>query len=122
MRRRDGESEASGKDNREAGADCDRQKKVFRAGENVRDQTFAREFFQQLLSQKNRGDGTCQGSKRRPSDRYFVTSRAAAVDSGNPFEVVIRAIGKGDKRRRDEEQDENHDPISVNLSNRASSF
>src|SRR5260370_31778983 len=92
MRRRNGKASHRRHDHGETGADRDREQKVFRADEMIWNDTFAAEFLEQSLREKDRHYRPGEGRDRCPRNRGAIMAGLAPRERGDAFVFIASAL------------------------------
>src|SRR5436190_10816179 len=78
---------------------------------------FAAEFFEQGLCKKDRHNRSSESRNRRPRNGSAIIASPAPEERRDALEVVIRAVGIGEKAGGEKNQNENHSRESLGVSN-----
>src|SRR3989442_742315 len=86
-----------GDDDRQPCSNGNGHQKILRANNLVRYEALAGKSVQKRLREEDRANGTREGRRRGPPQRGLVAGGLAAEQRGDAFEVVVGAVGVGEK-------------------------
>src|SRR6266536_850360 len=78
---------------------------------------FAAEFFEQGLCKKNRHNRSSESRNRCPRNGSAIIASPAPEERRDALEIIVRAVGIGEKAGGEKNQNENHSRESLGVSN-----